>query len=118
MFFESPRRVADLLGQAADVLGADRRAAVCRELTKRYEQVKRGTLAELASWASEEPVRGEVTVVLAGAAPSEGPSIESLIPAVRERMAGGERLKDSVNAVAAATGVSKRDLYNATLAAG
>ena len=118
VFFESPRRTADLLTEAVSVLGADRRAAVCRELTKRYEQVRRGTLAELAAWASEEPVRGEVTVVLAGAGPSEAPSLESLIPAVRERTADGERLKDAVNAVAAATGVSKRDLYNATLAAG
>ncbi len=118
VFFESPRRTADLLTEAVSVLGGDRRAAVCRELTKRYEQVRRGTLAELAEWASAEPVRGEVTVVLAGAAPSEAPPVEGLIPAVRERMADGERLKDAVNAVAAATGVSKRDLYNATLAAG
>ncbi|TCK26663.1 16S rRNA (cytidine(1402)-2'-O)-methyltransferase [Pseudonocardia endophytica] len=118
VFFESPRRTADLLAEAVAVLGADRRAAVCRELTKRYEEVRRGTLGELAAWASEEEVRGEVTVVLAGAAPPEAPPIESLIPAVRERMADGERLKDAVNAVAAATGVSKRDLYNATLAAG
>ncbi|MDQ4115684.1 MAG: 16S rRNA (cytidine(1402)-2'-O)-methyltransferase [Actinomycetota bacterium] len=118
VFFESPRRTADLLTEAVAVLGGDRRAAVCRELTKRYEEVRRGTLAELASWASEEPVRGEVTVVLAGASPSEAPSVESLVPAVRERMADGERLKEAVHAVAAAAGVRKRDLYNATLAAG
>jgi 16S rRNA (cytidine1402-2'-O)-methyltransferase len=118
VFFESPRRTADLLAEAVTVLGADRRAAVCRELTKRYEQVRRGTLAELADWAAAEPVRGEVTIVLAGAAPAEAPPVESLVPAVRERMDDGERLKDAVSAVASATGVSKRDLYNATLAAG
>lgn len=118
VFFESPRRVADLLAVAAEVLGADRRAAVCRELTKRYEQVRRGTLAELAQWAAADEVRGEVTVVLAGADVAEAPSIDSLIPAVRERMADGERLKDAVAAVATAAGVGKRDLYNATLAAG
>ena len=107
VFFESPRRLADLLTEAVSVLGADRRAAVCRELTKSYEEVLRGTLAELAAWASEEPVRGEITVVLAGAAPSEAPPSSRLIPAVRERMADGERLKDAVNAVAAAAGVGE-----------
>lgn len=118
VFFESPRRVADLLTLAVEVLGPDRRGAVCRELTKRYEQVRRGTLAELAQWAGAEEVRGEVTVVLAGAALAQAPSIDSLIPAVRERMAEGERLKDAVSAVATAAGVAKRDLYNATLTAG
>lgn len=118
VFFESPRRVADLLTLAVEVLGADRRGAVCRELTKRYEQVKRGTLAELAEWAGAEDVRGEVTVVLAGAEVAEAPSIDSLIPAVRERVADGERLKDAVAAVATGAGVGKRDLYNATLTAG
>ena len=115
VFFESPRRVGELLVTAAQVLGGDRRAAVCRELTKRYEQVKRGTLAELAEWAGAEEVRGEVTVVLAGAETAQAPSIDSLIPAVRERIAEGERLKDAVAAVATAAGVPKRDLYNATL---
>ncbi|RZT83891.1 16S rRNA (cytidine1402-2'-O)-methyltransferase [Pseudonocardia sediminis] len=118
VFFESPRRVADLLALAAEVLGDDRRAAVCRELTKRYEQVRRGTLAELAEWAGAEEVRGEVTVVLAGADVAEAPSIDSLIPAVQERVSDGERLKDAVAAVATGAGVPKRDLYNATLAAG
>lgn len=118
VFFESPRRVADLLALAVEVLGEDRRAAVCRELTKRYEQIKRGTLAELAEWAGAEEVRGEVTVVLAGADVAQAPSIDSLIPAVQERVADGERLKDAVAAVATGAGVGKRDLYNATLTAG
>lgn len=118
VFFESPRRVADMLALAVEVLGEDRRAAVCRELTKRYEQIKRGTLAELAEWAGAEEVRGEVTVVLAGADVAQAPSIDSLIPAVQERVADGERLKDAVAAVATGAGVGKRDLYNATLTAG
>ena len=63
-FFESPHRIAATLSRAAEILGADRRAAVCRELTKTYEEVKRGTLEELAAWA-EEGVRGEITVVIA-----------------------------------------------------
>lgn len=116
VFFESPHRVADTLATAAEVLGAERPAAVCRELTKRYEEVRRGPLAELAAWAAEG-VRGEITVVLGGAAPSAAPSVESLVDAVSERVADGERLKDAVAAVAAAAGVPKRDLYNASLAA-
>jgi len=117
VFFESPHRLADTLATAVDVLGADRPAAVCRELTKKHEEVLRGPLAELAAWAAEGPVRGEVTVVLAGAAPSAAPAVESLVDAVAERVADGERLKDAVAAVAEGAGVAKRELYAAALAA-
>ncbi len=117
VFFESPHRLADTLALAVEVLGADRRAAVCRELTKKYEEVLRGPLAELAAWAAEEGVRGEITVVLAGAEPATAPPVESLVDAVAERVADGERLKDAVAAVAEAAGVGKRDLYTAALAA-
>lgn len=114
VFFESPHRLASTLADAVDVLGGERLAAVCRELTKTYEEVRRGPLAELAEWAAPG-VRGEITVVLAGAAPSAAPTVESLVPAVQERVAGGERLKDAVAAVAGPSGVSKRDLYEAAL---
>jgi 16S rRNA (cytidine1402-2'-O)-methyltransferase len=117
VFFESPHRLAATLKTAVEVLGADRAAAVCRELTKTHEEVVRGSLAELAAWAEEGPVRGEITVVLAGAAPTEAPTVDSLVPAVQERVADGERLKDAVAAVATAAGVAKRDLYNAALSA-
>lgn len=116
VFFESPNRLRDTLRDAADVLGPDRPAAVCRELTKRYEEVIRGSLTELAEWATGE-VRGEITVVLAGADLAEAPSTESLVEEVQSRVEDGERLKDAVAAVAAATSTSKRDLYNAALAA-
>ena len=117
VFFESPHRLADTLATAVDVLGAHRPAAVCRELTKKHEEVLRGPLAELAAWAAEGPVRGEVTVILAGAAPSAAPAVESLVDAVAERVADGERLKDAVAAVAEGAGVAKRELYAAALAA-
>jgi 16S rRNA (cytidine1402-2'-O)-methyltransferase len=117
VFFESPHRLATTLATAVEVLGADRSAAVCRELTKTYEEVVRGSLAELAAWAEEGPVRGEITVVLAGAVPTEAPAVDSLVPAVQERVADGERLKDAVAAVASAAGVAKRDLYNEALRA-
>jgi 16S rRNA (cytidine1402-2'-O)-methyltransferase len=116
VFFESPHRVADTLALAAEVLGPDRAAAVCRELTKKFEEVRRGGLAELAAWAAEG-VRGEVTVVLSGAAPSAAPPVESLVDAVAERVADGERFKDAVAAVAEGAGVAKRELYAAALAA-
>ena len=117
VFFESPHRLADTLRTAAEVLGADRPAAVCRELTKKHEEVLRGPLGELAAWAAEGPVRGEITVVLAGAAPSAAPPVASLVDAVAERVADGERLKDAVAAVAEGAGVPKRELYAAALAA-
>ncbi|GAA3110937.1 16S rRNA (cytidine(1402)-2'-O)-methyltransferase [Pseudonocardia yunnanensis] len=117
VFFESPHRLAETLADAVDVLGPERAAAVCRELTKTHEEVLRGPLSELAEWAAEGPVRGEITVVLAGAAPSAAPSVESLVDAVEERVADGERLKDAVAVVAQAAGVPKRELYAAALAA-
>ena len=117
VFFESPHRLAETLADAVEVLVPERAAAVCRELTKTHEEVLRGPLSELAEWADEGPVRGEITVVLAGAAPSAAPSVESLVGAVEERVADGERLKDAVAVVAQAAGVPKRELYAAALAA-
>ncbi|HVL84148.1 MAG TPA: 16S rRNA (cytidine(1402)-2'-O)-methyltransferase [Pseudonocardia sp.] len=116
VFFESPHRIAECLADAVAVLGPDRAGAVCRELTKTHEEVVRGPLAELAAWATGG-VRGEVTVVLAGAGRPTAPSAESLVGLVQERVDDGERLKDAVAAVAAAAGVPKRELYAATVAA-
>ncbi|MFC5992990.1 16S rRNA (cytidine(1402)-2'-O)-methyltransferase [Pseudonocardia hispaniensis] len=116
VFFESPHRLGETLAEAAEVLGGARAAAVCRELTKRHEEVRRGSLASLAGWAAEGPVRGEITVVLAGAAPLAAPPVEALVDAVAERVADGERLKDAVTVVAEAAGVRKRELYAAVVA--
>ena len=114
VFFESPHRVAGTLADAAEVLGADRAAAVCRELTKTYEEVRRGGLGELAAWAADG-VRGEVTVVLAGAAPSTPLGVDELVPAVLELTGHGSPLKDAAGVVAGAHGVSRRELYEAVL---
>lgn len=114
VFFEAPHRLAACLADAVDVLGGDRRAAVCRELTKTYEEVRRGTLAELAEWAVDG-ARGEITVVLAGAAPAEVDP-EDLVDEVERLVDDGMRLKDACGRVAAG-GVSKKDLYDAVLAA-
>ncbi|GAA5150802.1 MULTISPECIES: 16S rRNA (cytidine(1402)-2'-O)-methyltransferase [Amycolatopsis] len=114
VFFESPHRLAATLAEAADALG-ERRAAVCRELTKTYEEVRRGTLPELAEWAADG-VRGEITVVLEGARPAEV-SVADLVEQVSARVAEGERLKAVAAEVAEAAGVSKKELYDAVLTA-
>ncbi|OLT49262.1 16S rRNA (cytidine(1402)-2'-O)-methyltransferase [Saccharomonospora sp. CUA-673] len=115
VFFESPHRLASTLADAAETLGADRRAVVCRELTKTYEQVRRGGLGELAAWAADG-VRGEITVVLAGAAP-RAVRVEDLVADVAGRVEAGERLKAVAAEVAERTGVSKKELYDAVVAA-
>lgn len=116
VFFESPHRLAATLDDAASVLGAERRGAVCRELSKTYEQVLRGGLGELAE-AVAEGVRGEITVVLEGAPAPEPAEVESLVPQVRALVDEGYRLKDAAATVAERHGVSKKSLYDAAVAA-
>jgi len=116
VFFESPRRLASLLTMAVQVLGAERGGAVCRELTKTHEEVVRGPLGELAAWAADRDVLGEVTVVLAGAA-LVPPEPENLAAEVLGLVADGRRLKDAAGEVATAHGVSRNALYEAALRA-
>jgi 16S rRNA (cytidine1402-2'-O)-methyltransferase len=118
VLFEAPHRLAAMLADAAEALGPDRPAAVCRELTKTYEEVRRGTLAELAGWAAGG-VRGEVTVVVGGAPamPDEAVSAADLAAAVARRQAGGVDRKAATAAVARAAGVPKRVVYDAVVAA-
>lgn len=115
VFFEAPHRLAEMLAAARDALGAEREAAVCRELTKTYEEVRRGTLAELADRAAEG-VRGEITVVVAGAPAVRG-SLEDAVVEARERAAAGERLKDAAADLAARTGLRKKEIYDAAVRA-
>jgi 16S rRNA (cytidine1402-2'-O)-methyltransferase len=117
VFFEAPHRLADCLADMADVLGAGRRAVVCRELTKTHEEVRRGGLAELAAWASEG-VRGEVTVVVEGA-PQASVDLtpDELVRLVGVREAAGLTRKDAVATVASENGLPKRAVYDAVVAA-
>ncbi|MGE9807781.1 16S rRNA (cytidine(1402)-2'-O)-methyltransferase [Janibacter sp. G1551] len=115
IFFEAPHRIADTLAAMAEAFGGDRRAAVCRELTKTYEEVRRGGLDELTAWASEG-VRGEITVVVDGA-PATVVSQDDAVARVLDRVAAGERLKEASVAVAAETGLSRKALYDAAVAA-
>lgn len=117
IFFEAPHRLAASLQDLADALGKDRRTAVCRELTKTYEEVKRGTAAELAEWAADG-VRGEITIVVAGADPSArelGP--EELAAEVAADEEAGTPRKEAIADVAKRYGVPKRTVYDAVLAA-
>lgn len=115
IFFEAPHRLDATLAAMATAFGDDRPAAVCRELTKTYEEVRRGGLRALAGWAAEG-VRGEITIVVGGA-PEVAADPDSALRTVQERVAAGERLKDVTADVAAATGLSRKELYNAALAA-
>ncbi|WP_068402522.1 16S rRNA (cytidine(1402)-2'-O)-methyltransferase [Kribbia dieselivorans] len=115
VFFEAPHRIAETLTAMAEAFGPERRGAVCRELTKTYEEVKRGGLATLATWAADG-VRGEITVVVAGAEPVVA-DLDTAVAQVLERVAGGERLKDASAAVAQASGLSRKVLYDAAVAA-
>ncbi|HZA09909.1 16S rRNA (cytidine(1402)-2'-O)-methyltransferase [Mycobacterium sp.] len=114
VFFESPRRLAGCLADAVAVLGPDRHAVVCRELTKVHEEVRRGPLSELADWAAEG-VLGEITVVLAGARPRA--DVAGLIAEVDALVDAGMRVKDACARVVAATAGSptRRELYDAVL---
>jgi 16S rRNA (cytidine1402-2'-O)-methyltransferase len=114
VFFESPRRLADTLKDAVDALGQERKAVVCRELTKTHEEIVRGTLGELAEWASDG-VLGEITVVLAGATPKV--DVATLVADVNALVDDGARVKDACAEVVAANpgSPSRRELYDAVL---
>jgi 16S rRNA (cytidine1402-2'-O)-methyltransferase len=118
VYFEAPHRLDDTLAAMAEVFGPDRRAAVCRELTKTYEEVRRGVLGELAAWAANG-VRGEITVVVEGA-PEKGAEeldADELVRRVRVREEAGERRKEAIAAVAAEAGLPKREVFDAVVAA-
>ena len=117
VFYESPHRLAEALTDAAGALGADRAAVVCRELTKTHEEVRRGTLAELADWAAEG-VRGEITLVVAGAVagPVSMSPAELAAEVAAEEAAGADR-KEAIRTVVGRTGLSRRVVYDAVVAA-
>ena len=116
IFFEAPHRLAATLASMVAVWGTARRASVSREITKTFEETRRGALAELAAWAAETDVRGEIVVVVAGR-PREAPPLESLVAEVLRRAEEGERAKDAVADLAATFGVAQRDLYAAVVEA-
>jgi 16S rRNA (cytidine1402-2'-O)-methyltransferase len=113
VFFEAPHRTEAALAAMADALGEDRAAAVCRELTKTHEEVRRGPLGDLVAWAADG-VRGEVTIVVegSGGAPVVASDAGSLRTAVAELEAGGSTRKEAIAEVARRAGLPKREVYD------
>lgn len=116
VFFEAPHRLTASLEAMAEAFGAERRTAVCRELTKTYEEVKRGPVADLVTW-SKDGVRGEITVVVAGADPHKILTPEDLAAEVATDEEAGTPRKQAIADVAKRFNVPKRTVYDAVLAA-
>jgi len=116
VFFEAPHRLADSLIDAVNVFGADRLGAICREMTKRYEETIRGNLAELSTWASANEVLGEITLVVAGAeTDSASLTAADMVGRVREFEAAGMDRKTAIATVAEEFGIAKRLVYAAVV---
>ncbi len=116
VFYESPKRVKEMLADLRDTLGAERSAVVCRELTKKFEEVSRGTLGELADQFSARTVKGELVVLVgrAGATQIEAADIDTALRSAMETM----RVKDAATAVAGAMGLPRRQVYQRALELG
>ena len=118
VFFEAPHRLTDSLKDAVQVFGVDRKAAICREMTKRYEESIRATLAELLVWANDREVLGEITLVIAGAAvDSAARTADDMVARVSEFEAAGMDRKSAIATVATEFGIAKRLVYAAVVAA-
>ena len=113
VFYESPKRVGEMLGNLRDILGGERQAVVCRELTKRFEEVMRGTLAELADGFADRNVKGEV-VVLVGRSGATDVADVDVTDALRDAMKT-MRVKDAATVVAGALGLPRRQVYQIAL---
>ena len=118
IFYEAPHKLSATLADLGEVFGGERRIALCRELTKLHEEVRRTTLAEAEAYYRENPPKGEFVLVVAGAQPRrlEGPTLEegvSLVAQLRDRE--GLSLKDAARRVAAETGLPKNELYQSSL---
>lgn len=117
IFFEAPHRVRAFLDSAARYFGAERPAAICREMTKTYEEVKRGTLAELKSWADSKEMLGEFTIVIAGFDPSKITHTEDeIVEMVRHYEAAGITRKEAIAMVAKEISLPKRSIFDIMVA--
>ncbi|HKC29463.1 MAG TPA: 16S rRNA (cytidine(1402)-2'-O)-methyltransferase [Jatrophihabitans sp.] len=116
VFFEAPHRLAAALADLAEAFGAPRPAAVCRELTKTHEEIRRATVGELAEWAAATEVRGEITVVVGGAGDDRAPEPGDLAADVAAREAAGISRKEGIAEVARERGVAKRAVFDAVVA--
>ena len=118
IFFEAPHRLQESLVDAIEVLGGDRQAAICREMTKTYEETIRGSLHELLEWSTGREILGELTLVLAGYDSSgRDYSVEELVTLVRAREAAGEARKEAISEVAKQVNLPKRVVFDAMVSA-
>lgn len=116
VFFEAPHRLGDSLIDAVNVFGADRRGAICREMTKRYEETIRGNLRELSAWAAGNEILGEITLVIAGAVTdSASLTATDMVGRVREFETAGMDRKTAIATVAEEFGIAKRLVYAAVV---
>lgn len=114
VFFEAPHRLRESLGDALEIFGPARRVAICREMTKRYEESARGTLEELVAWSNEGEILGEITIVLAGFDPATITySAAELVQMVLARESAGEPRKDAIAAIAKELDLPKRLVFDA-----
>jgi len=116
VIFESPRRTLQTLQDIQEIVGDDRKAAVVREISKTYEEVIRGSLKELVAWANSKEVLGEITLVIAGVENAGKKEVDDqAIAEVKQLIAAGSSFKDAVQEVSTQRGLSRRELYEASL---
>jgi 16S rRNA (cytidine1402-2'-O)-methyltransferase len=116
IFFEAPHRITDSLKDAAQIFGGDRQAAVCREMTKTYEETVRGSLNELILWSESKEILGEITVVLAGVPVGTAEkTAEEIVARVREYESAGMDRKDAISTVAKESELPKKVVYAAVV---
>jgi 16S rRNA (cytidine1402-2'-O)-methyltransferase len=116
VFFEAPHRLSESIKDAVNVFGEERLGAICREMTKRYEETIRGTLSELSSWAQSNEILGEITIVIAGAVTdSASLTAADMVARVREFEAAGMDRKSAIATVADEFGIAKRLVYAAVV---
>ena len=117
IFFEAPHRLKESLLDACDVFGNERMGAICREMTKTYEETIRGTLGELLAWSTDREILGEITVVLHGFDVStKSYSGDELVTLVLERESAGMSRKDAIGIVAKQLDLPKRQVFDALVA--
>ena len=118
VFFEAPHRLVETLEVANKILGSDRKAALCREMTKTYEETVRGTLGEIQDWAKSKEILGEITIVVNGAVEgAKEMSQQEIIDAVRNLESAGMDRKEAISAVAEDFALPKRAVFDAMVAA-
>jgi 16S rRNA (cytidine1402-2'-O)-methyltransferase len=116
VLFEAPHRITESLKDAAQILGSDRQAAICREMTKTYEETVRGSLQELILWSESKEILGEITIVLAGVPVGTAEkTAEEIVARVREYESAGMDRKDAISTVAQECELPKKVVYAAVV---